>query len=217
MKRLISTLLTAALLLAITACDNNSGENNQGGGNNNQGGNNASSSPFSNANVGDIIEMGQINWLVIAVQDGRALILSEDVLEQRAYHDTATAITWEHSSLREFLNGSFYNTTFTEQEKEWIHETANLNSDNPENGTSGGNDTVDKIFLLSIDEVNEYMGDNAHINIRNARNVESWWWLRSPGTRSDFATYVLRDGRVYVYGSPVSGDGGVRPALWLNL
>ncbi|MCL2356968.1 MAG: zinc ribbon domain-containing protein [Defluviitaleaceae bacterium] len=45
----------------------------------------------------------------------------------------------------------------------------------------------------------------------------SWWWLRSPGFFSDFAAFVLLDGLVHVYGHYVSAEGGLRPALWLNL
>jgi hypothetical protein len=239
MKKLTAIILTAALILAFTACDNG-GEgisqaeadrlqreidrlqnalDNATGGNTGNG-----NSPFASVSVGDIIEFGQLDWLVLAVEDGKALILSDKIIENRVYHSPWGEITWEHSSLREFLNGSFYNSTFTEQEKGWIEETNIINNDNAQYGTSGGNDTVDKIFLLSIDEVNTYMGNDSHINLRNAKIAEhlatgniGWWWLRSPGSRSDRAAGVREGGYVGVNGNYVGDFGGVRPALWLNL
>ena len=179
-------------------------------------------SPYSSAKVGDIIQFGGLDWIVLTVENGKALILSEKVLEERAYHQEwrdpyiTWYITWEECSLREFLNGSFYNSTFNDQEKRLISETRLTNL--------GGNDTDDRVFLLSVDEVNEYMGDNAHVNMRNAKRAEllnsSWgvtsrWWLRP----SPHAVIVDGDGRVL--GIPITARSdsnvGVRPALWLNL
>jgi hypothetical protein len=226
MKKITAILLTAVLLLATAACDNNSGGNNSGNGNQgDSGGQGGGNSDTRNTRVGEVIEVGQLNWLVIAVQDGRALLLSESILEILPYHSDGGDITWEHSSLREFLNGSFYDTTFTEQEKARIHEIVNANPDNFYN-TLGGNDTSDRIFLLSIDEVNEYMGEDAHTAVRDARDVGSMWWLRSPGLMSYAAAIVCEKGDVSIAGRDVSIagcdvfqslNGGVRPALWLNL
>ena len=61
--------------------------------------------------------------------------------------------TWENSSVRAWLNGPYYRT-FTEEERELIVKTHNSNPDSSEYGTSGGNDTDDDIFLLSLDEAN---------------------------------------------------------------
>jgi hypothetical protein len=175
--------------------------------------------------VGDMIQIGGFDWLVLAVEDGKALVLSDKVMEVRPYHSPGGDITWENCDLREFLNGSFYNSTFNDQEKALIIETELVNADNPERGTAGGNNTRDKVFLLSLDEVNKYMGDDAHINIRNAKiaknlatDSDSPWWLRSPGRGSHNAASVYYDGHVIVAGYNVDlGSAGVRPALWLKL
>ena len=45
-----------------------------------------------------------------------------------------------------------------------------------------------------------------------------WWWLRSPGSTDIDAAFVSLDGNLLLSGSLVySSEGGVRPALWLNL
>ncbi|MCL2087792.1 MAG: DUF6273 domain-containing protein [Oscillospiraceae bacterium] len=169
--------------------------------------------------MGDIIEFGDYNWRVLDVQDSKALIISEDVIEQHAYHNEYIDITWENSDLRAYLNGEFYNS-FSESDKARVAETTVINNDNPEYGTPGGNDTTDKVFLLSIDEANMYFANDSSRICLNANGEPAWWWLRSPGNDSSGAAYVIGDGFVRISGLLVdysSEDGGVRPALWLNL
>ncbi|MCL1832537.1 MAG: DUF6273 domain-containing protein [Oscillospiraceae bacterium] len=143
--------------------------------------------------------------------------MNEDVTDNKSYHADGVDITWEYSSIRNYLNGEYYNT-FTAGEQARIVETTIINSDNPEYGTAGGNDTTDKIFLLSIDEVNLYFSDENSKIAYNAEGVALWWWLRSPGLGSIDAAGVYIDGSVCVSGCNVNSfNGGVRPALWLNL
>ena len=180
--------------------------------------------------VGDIIDFGGYKWRVLEVTGSRALVLSENVLEMRPYNSYQD-VTWESCYLRSYLNGSFYNS-FTSAERERIVESRIINADNPWYGTSGGVDTVDMVFLLSLDEVVRYFGDSGQLRsggngyfsdqynsarIATYNDEATWWWLRSPGSDSYSAAHVLDGGQVDVDGSPVHGDhGGVRPALWLN-
>jgi hypothetical protein len=167
--------------------------------------------------TGSLLHFGGAFWRVLDVQGERALIISEDVLESRAYHSEWTEITWEHSDIRAYLNGEFYNR-FNSTDQNKIVETTVINSNNPTHGTPGGNDTTDKIFLLSIDEAQTYFTDDASRIAVNANGEARSWWLRSPGNYSIDAAYVYRDGNVNVNGNCVYNYfGGVRPALWLNL
>ncbi|MDR2559318.1 MAG: leucine-rich repeat domain-containing protein [Oscillospiraceae bacterium] len=168
-------------------------------------------------NAGSLIHFGGVFWRVLEVQDGRALIITEDVTERKPYHADGGEITWEHSTVRQYLNGEFYNS-FSSSEQGRIVETTIINSNNPTHGTAGGNNTTDNIFLLSIDEAQTYFTDNASRIAINANGEAIWWWLRSPSTDGDCAAFVSEDGIVRVSGYDVSdNDGGVRPALWLNL
>ena len=58
----------------------------------------------------DVIEFGGHNWIVLDVQDGKALLLSEDVLEERAYQPQGGDVTWESSDIRKYLNTEFFNS-----------------------------------------------------------------------------------------------------------
>ena len=118
-----------------------------------------------------------------------------------------------------------------------ILETTVINNDNPHFGTNGGNNTTDRIFLLSIEELLKYFGDSGqwenpapvsrwwindrYNNARIARDTAgsaSWWWLRSPANSSSFAALVGSFGYLCLRSGFVSSNsGGVRTALWLNI
>ena len=188
-----------------------------------------------NPQIGDIISFGENEWRVLDIQDGKALLLSDKVVEKRAYHQSKTDIIWAECDLRHHLNGEFYDSLG--EDKARIAETTVTTNNNPWYGTDGGAKTNDKVFLLSLEEVVKYFGDSGllknrpdgawHINdeynstrVATDENGEAlWWWLRSPGDYSDYAASVYDNGYVIVDGDDNVAwlDGGVSPALWLNL
>lgn len=86
-------------------------------------------------------------------------------MELRPYHTSAEDITWMNCELRKYLNGAFLDS-FSEEDKSKIVPTTIKNYDNLWFGTIGGDDTVDNIFLLSIEEVIcKYFGDSSE-NLR---------------------------------------------------
>ena len=117
---------------------------------------------------GDIIKIGSyeqdndlsngkepIEWIVLSNNGSELFVLSKYGLDYKPMNDYPGDLTWENCSLRTWLNNDFYNTAFTDKEKDLIKTTLLKNNDNPEYGTNGGNDTNDKIFLLSIDEITD--------------------------------------------------------------
>jgi len=188
--------------------------------------------------VGDITHFGQYDWHVLDVQGGRALLLSEDIIEQRPYNTWHTDVTWEDCTLRAYLNGEFYGK-FSKAERARITLTRNENPDNTwgrtqdkQFNTTGGNPTDDHIFILSVEDVLQYFPGlrllknsdgnewSFEVDERLAakfNGYEIWWCLRSPGGGQFNAAYVNDDGEVRLTGMSVDAWGGVRPALWLNL
>ncbi|MGH2643917.1 MAG: DUF6273 domain-containing protein [Chitinophagaceae bacterium] len=186
----------------------------------------------------DIISFGNYKWRVLGIKDGKKLIIAEDIIELRWYNDDFADITWTGCELRKYLNNEFYNT-FNQVEKAKIITVTNYNPDNPWFKTKGGTDTIDSIFLLSLEEVCKYFGNS----IKNLINKGSqkwliddennqkrraiyedgyhWWRLRSPGYYGRTSASINSRGNVYVRGNGVYGrprdGGGVRPALWLKL
>lgn len=89
---------------------------------------------------------------------------------------------------------------------------------------SGGNDTVDKVFLLSADEVKKYFPEKGSASVKDMKK----YWLRSPGSYStQKAASVAND--IFVgfddYGicwedtwqCYVSDFLYVRPAIWISV
>jgi len=192
--------------------------------------------PVENPQIGGVISFGGHDWRVLDVQEGRALIISDNILEKRAYNNNNTSATWGTCDLRKYLNGEFYNQ-FSAEEKARITETKTQNNPNPWFEIEGGKDTNDRIFLLNIEEVIKYFGDSGQLKNKDQENKywiddqynssriakytdenASWWWLRSPGRSNDRAAYILDFGFIDLSGGFFNRkDGGVRPALWLKL
>jgi hypothetical protein len=119
--------------------------------------------------VGSIHKFAGIDWRVLDVQNGQALLLSEKIIEKRAYHPSFVGITWEKCELRNYLNNEFYNKLGAV--KSAIADTRNSNPNNPWYGMSGGNATEDKVFLLSIEEVVRYFGDSGDL-----KSCKGWYY-----------------------------------------
>jgi hypothetical protein len=110
-------------------------------------------------------KFGPYNWRVLDVQNGKALLITEDIVEKRRYHSSYTDITWVCCELRHYLNGAFFQT-FSSAEQSRILQTNNTNANNQWFGTKGGENTTDRVFLLSIEEVVEYFGDSGQLRNR---------------------------------------------------
>ena len=166
--------------------------------------------------VGNQVDFGNYKWTVLAQENGKALLITTDCVEEREYNEEYESITWENCTLRKYLNNEFYNQ-FNEEEKSQIVKTKVKNNDNSEYGTAGGNDTEDKIFLLSIDEANKYFKSDDE-RIANYDGEATWWWLRSPSYNDSYAAGVRSGGYASRDGIRVNyDDGAIRPALWINL
>ncbi len=176
--------------------------------------------------IGDKIAFGRYQWRMLDIQDNTALLVTEYIIEQRAYHDAYKDITWADCSLRKYLNGEFYDK-FDVTDKARIITVLNKNSDNQWYGSKGGVDTRENVFLLSLEEVCQYFGDslsklqNRGKNQRywferkdenNSKRIARlqdkewswWWWLRSPGRVNVKAVYIFgTDGNIGIQGNNI--------------
>ena len=186
-----------------------------------------------------------IKWRVLSVNGNDAFLLADQNLDAKPYNEEYTDVTWATCTLRTWLNGTFLNTAFTSAEQVAIKNTTVVNEDNPKYGTEGGENTTDKVYLLSIAEASNtaygFNGDfetesktRAAKNTVYAKECGAWtstwasvrteykgngdWWLRSPGDYSFDASSVNYFGYGGNYGFSVyHDDKAVRPALHLNL
>lgn len=203
-----------------------------------------------------------IKWRVLDVDttNSTAFLLSDKNLDLVHYHEKFEPVTWEKSTMRSWLNGygtssnqssvdysstneagndNFIDSAFSESEQKHITNTTVVNADNPSYNTEGGNNTTDKIFLLSIAEAKNtgygFTDNTLETDTRKSVNTAyvrggghtgtggndvgsaDCWWLRSCVDTTD-APFVNTDGSINGYGFPASlGNNAVRPAFNLNL
>ena len=174
-----------------------------------------------------------LKWRIIDSRQG--LAVSESLVDSRAYAEyvyridnlngdfgddyfadadgETAANDYAAASVREWLNGEFFDTAFTSAEKEKIL-TAKL-----------GSEIFDKVFLPSYDEISALSdSDRAASGTDYAKAMglysadgNSFWWLRTPGAYSYTACRVSDSGSVDSYGNSVDFTNfGVRPAIKLE-
>lgn len=155
-----------------------------------------------------------IEWRVLAVEDGSALLISEYGLDVHEFdsHAFIEDVYWEMSDLRTWLNEDLANVAFTDDERERIDG---------------------ELFCLSIEEAEVFFAsDNARICMptayANGRGAVGepdghhgcQWWLRSPGTLGPDDDLTVST--VGIFGSILdefvfSDTVAVRPAIWVTL
>ena len=203
-----------------------------------------------------------VKWRVLKVDGGTALAVADVALDCRGYHKSEAMVTWETSTIRSWLNGTgavpyytsgaqsgrtaraFAEVAFTEERLGAVRQSTIANANGTYSNTPGGNDTSDRVFLLSEAEVHGaaatehgfVSGPGTYDEARCCRATDfaramgayrstsgsyagnCRWWLRSPGGDASFAAYVRNDGDVHRYGYLVDYTYyAVRPALNLNL
>lgn len=265
-KRWIGALLAVCLVMAMlptAALAADTGKaiqlvTNDGAGN--IGGGQADNVYFGNYYQSDDSTTEPVKWRVLSNTGGQLFLLSDQNLEVFQYHTELEYVTWETSTIRSWLNGydassnaggdngtdytgdNFLDAAFSAKEQNAIVETAVVNDDNKDDdyGTNGdgGNDTNDRIFLLSIAEADNrsyfpkysssrysantpYVADGGRLGTNMYGEDEGYldrWWLRSPGSKNSMAAFIEYDGGEVYEGNPVNNkNSAVRPAFNLNL
>lgn len=249
LKSIIASLLSVVMLMIFVSCGGSgSGEDKK----NNSAGASASdnadmnsdgkSTLDKNVKVGDYIDFGKyeqdnnisngkedIEWLVLDVQDGRVLVISKYGLDAKRYNEELAEVTWETCTLRKWLNNEFVNTAFTSEEKAKIPAVTVSADANPSYSTDPGNATQDKVYLLSINELNKYFSsDSARVceptkyavaNVADANRdiVNSCWWLRSPRD-CQYDAAIVAYGNILDHDYDIGMDCvAIRPAMWITV
>lgn len=182
-----------------------------------------------------------VKWRVLSVNGDDAFLLADKNLDVHCYNETSGDVTWETSGIRDWLNSVFIKGAFSLAEQRAIRNTKVVNLDNPQYGSEGGNDTQDKVYLPSIEEVMNtgygFEAGDEESDTRVAVNTayvaaggssasgemepedeSDFWWLRSSGDDNCFAANTDFDGSVNMFGIDVCDSNfAVRPVLHLDL
>lgn len=169
-----------------------------------------------------------INWVVLTQDGDRVLLMSRDLLSSRPWDVTGTNLTYDKSSIRQWLNNEFVANAFTAEETDVILSMEQDNSDQHGYGTPAGANTTDKVFLLSVSEYDDYVKNS---NYKTARPTalavnegaytngqgNAAWWLRSPGTTAGSPAYLSSAGDLGSRAHEATETIiGIRPAIWVK-
>lgn len=156
-----------------------------------------------------------IQWIVLDKTQKSMLLISKYALECMPYDEIHVEKTWEQSDMRSWLNGTFWRTAFSSEEKNRII------------ATSLDEGCIDQVFLLNIAEAKKYFSsDNVRVCKPTEHTVANGvsdifdtccWWLRSISDIQTIAV-VRYDGSFDSF-SYYSGyaHNAVRPAIRINL
>lgn len=178
----------------------------------------------NNTNGKDVIE-----WIVLNNDGKTATLISKYGLDAKPYNgEHNLQVTWEGCSLCKWLNSSFLDAAFTEDEQSRL-QTVSAEFDSKSRYISPSNDTHNKVFLLSAIEADSlFPSDDARV-CKPTKAVEAngahtdssgacWWWLRSRYHYGADPSYVRRDGSINEQGNNMDlASGVVRPAIVMRL
>ena len=188
----------------------------------------------SKLSVGDLVSFGRfpekedyvmkpLQWRVLAVEDGKALMITEQEIIRLDLESTQHGV-WADSPVRNLLNKGFYETSFSEKERAHILLSDINTPGNKKEKTDGGPNTKDRVFLLSMEEVEQYMpSENDRKSAPTAyaysqggptrHEMGGCWHLRTPGKEGEEPVVVDR------YGGFSTGSyyrDYIRPAVWIR-
>ena len=167
-------------------------------------------------------EVKPLIWRVLAVENGRALLVTEKLIDYAVYKSNWFHASWKNASLRDWLNDVFFTQAFNPSQQSQIAVVTHPDPDGKGDGTQ------DRIFALSVEEAQQYfrsdadrkatVTDYAHNRGYDQKDRSEYWWLRSPGKSSNYAAFVTITGKIDLHGSLVNLDKvAVRPACWVLL
>ena len=179
-----------------------------------------------------------IKWLIVEESDGKATLVADLILDSQQYDYEANKETYGNnnyaeSTIRAWLNESFYNTAFNEMQQAII-QTTTIDNSAASTGYSSNQyaceNTNDKIFLMSYAEAITWFTSSAERQKQGSDYAKSqglwvgtssgnrYYWLRSPYfDYSSLARVVSDDGGIDDYNHVCETNRGVLPALVIEL
>lgn len=169
-----------------------------------------------------------IKWRVLQNEGDSLLLLADSVLDCQQYERSDGKITWSTCNLRLWLNGyspfniyegyNFLTAAFDENERNAIVSSQLANPNNPFHGTSGGANTSDKVFLLSVPEVtNEEYGFAAdYMKYSKTRHLGATEYARAMGVWMGSYNELYNDNAIWLLRTPGSYQQSVSMVYWFG-
>ena len=160
-----------------------------------------------------------IEWIVIYADGDESVLMSKYILDNQKFNilcstggeqlwkwqpfvltkriDPDAPITWENSDLREWLNDSFYNVAFNEDEKDRIVLSRVSNPQNPLCNAYCGNDTEDYVYLLGVDEIRDY--EYFNVDSLESISIDNHYWEHCKQLAAWPTVYASANSEVFIW------------------
>lgn len=165
---------------------------------------------LKHADRGTAFDYAGQTWIKLEETDGRALCLSKDIVEKRAF-DEGNRNNFAVSSSKEYLNGPYLDNLIDDVAGPNAFLQSELDLTTDDGLKDYGTCTV-TIFLLTVDQYRH--------NRDVIPNADDWWWLSTAfSTESNgyesLARIVYSDGTLN-WNNAYLGSIGLRPACYLD-
>lgn len=161
-----------------------------------------------------------LKWSILKKDGNKAFIVCDNVIQSVPYYKEKTDVAiWQDSNARKYLNSDFYKLAFNDLERIKILDTNIKVNNNIFTEEKDQTYILDKIFLLSYDEIVEYIGlDNKEIlgGMRLGEKTHRTWWTRTIGEKKNTLITIGSLGRIYKTTNATS-TGYLRPAMWVRI
>ena len=179
---------------------------------------------LKNAARGTAFDYAGQSWILLENDDGRALCLSKDIIETRAF-DEGNCNNFAVASSKEYLNGAYLDNLLEDVNGPNAFLTTELDLTTDDGLKDYGTCTV-TIFLLTVDQYRR--------NRDVIPNADDWWWLSTAfSTKSNGYESLARlvgtvgalswnDARDVITDGTLNrniaccGNNGLRPACYLD-
>lgn len=132
------------------------------------------------------------------------MLFSKYILERKMFSDNSIRLSWEKSTLREWLKNEYISDAFSSGEEKIIISSSVSNN---------GKDTLDKVFLISADEGSKYLSDSMW-QAKEIEGTQREWWLRTL-EENNMIPCVTEHGDIRERAA--YHTFGVRPAMWIDV
>lgn len=155
-----------------------------------------------------------LEWYVISKSDTQVVLLSRYAIALMPYSEDGTAVPYAQSSVRKFVNETFYNEAFTEEEKAYIVPTK-IND--------GTNDIEDHAVILTKEMFEQLVSNSSTMKAAKATQAakpnstyssrSTFYWTSS--ITGERVVCIGTNGNVYDAGASLSY--GVRPVITIDV
>ena len=163
------------------------------------------------------------SWIVLKVDNetNKAFVISKDIL----YCSKFNGSEWINSDIRDWINSTFYNDHFTENERARIIKTLYAEYEDDDETKEPLYESMDYITLLSQLEYDKYMTFGSSVSsaeysdalgTTNSLTGRGAWLMRTVLDTGNIMN-ITESGAKSIVGYQPDAECGIRPVMWIKL